>query len=271
MSISCGNCDKLLGPSESLPGREAVLVTPIVPGHYWTIESDGSAGEAAGYAVGNAYIALCLECVQTKVPQDRQDALKIFYEMYYWERVLGRRKVSTGGFLPLKGMQIASLSHRDDCPDSVGAKNFLELHRRFKAGGHYDHCLLCGEAVGNTDKLATYFTATGIDRASCERVLSGLSFVPTNYSLSFMSKGMCDFKLCMGCVSSYGRLFNKLTWAMGNSKIEPETTKTEFVMTPEVAAKLMEGKSPQELKDLGQIIDKIAEDSDFRIDDQLER
>jgi hypothetical protein len=202
MSLVCNECGKEMRPSESLPGREGMLVHPVVRALiYVPSKSLKRPSYEMEYMMSQANRSLCFECVEEKLPKGRKSRLNQIYECYKAETEYKKIKDKHAGkWVPIS--------------DSSQSDAFHDLERKFIA--LEENCLFCGGDVEKWNK--PFFYALAIDKVYSSKNLSGL-FQGTNYSFSSLEVGDTYLKFCFDDFRKhFPANFEQLSYDMSRKK-----------------------------------------------------
>lgn len=223
MSLICCECRGLMGPSSTLPGREATLVYPIVLGKVWR---DGTWVLTYVKTVQNQCV--CFKCIQTKVPDSRKYLMADIYSAYVAEADYRElEKELKGQWLELHDPRSTKKSEAFNQYDNFVDKLNLEL------------CLICGENVRQA--MLPYFHALGLDKIYCQESISGL-FGEQNYSFSHLECGLVSFVICFNCfLEKFPKTHKQLSCDLrGVQNIEDTGTNELLISTDFLDALVME-------------------------------
>lgn len=221
MSLVCNQCNQDMGPSESFPGREGVMVHPIVMALAYLPTSQGLSYQAS-YLWASQNLSLCFSCIEEKLPEERKSSLIKVYQAYEDETRLGEIKDQ------LVGRWVGAREARpwSEAYDKAEA-SFNALEKE---------CLFCGANVRNGKP---YFTAKVIDRVYSRKNLSGIP-IPgisgmSNYSWSNMKKGRTFVNFCFDDFRQhFFPLFEGLSHTLtGNRNPNLKPGMNEIYLSPE--------------------------------------
>lgn len=238
MSLCCAECNQDLGPTNELPGREGVMVHPVVMAlAYLPTKEEISYQLSPILASQNS--ALCFECLEKKLPQPRHHKLQQAYNLFTVETSYNRAKHAAKGKVFQTGdLALESISQLREV--------FIrQLDLREKT------CLFCKEEV---NKGKPFFIANSIDKAYSEKNLSGISFPPQNYSWSNMEEGVKLFQICFDDFrANFQKTFEQLSYSLtGNKNPNLKLKPNEIYISPE-AEQAMEAET-------GKTLDKFIDE-----------
>ncbi|MEK6934464.1 MAG: hypothetical protein AABW46_01160 [Nanoarchaeota archaeon] len=192
MSIACYECITILEPSEELPGKEGLMVSPNLVAFAYLVTQDSIEFQPT-YIKANedASMALCFGCVDKKIPQERRSLLSRVYLAYNLETEILRLREETKG----KWMN----------PTDHGPKGEEELTNQYKREISHigTDCLFCGK---DPRQGKPFFTARVIDKTKTK-----VSPYWRSYSLE-LEVGSTRFNLCF---EDFRQYFPKLFSSLG--------------------------------------------------------
>jgi len=183
MSLYCYECREELHPSDSFPGREAVLVYPsllamvYLPAREKSNEISGISGYKLNYLQADANIAICFNCIETRLPPECQNILKMIYSACETE-------------IEYNKLELAHIGKWiDEIPEEeLKARSNLwdEFKKRDEALPK--GCIACG---GNVKNGKPFFTAGIIDRVNSRK-----TSIVGNYNTTGVRHSMVHFGMC---------------------------------------------------------------------------
>lgn len=235
MSLICHECDTEMQPSDSLPGREGILVYPNVLSMVWVPEDLAKIGWSLVYDESKIWSSLCFECVESKVPTDRHKSLEYIYEVYETETKHDEiRESQKGRFIGGEELGLGC-----DAWDKFQAK-ISKIN--------FEECLICGGQIRKGRR--PFFAARTLNRVYCRKHLSGLSILGTNYSWSHLKTGITSFRFCFDCFQLFPNCFRALSYNL-RREVDPQQTKlagAELYISEEVLDKFKEELGPEEFE-----------------------
>jgi hypothetical protein len=175
MSLSCGECRNVVGPSERLPGREGTLIYTVLQSLVYIPSEEGIRYTLRYVKPGIGGWCLCFACIERQAPAARKErALKPVYDCYEAETLMDRMEEQGGALLHQQWSQAYGMFRK-------------------KAEAIPSGCLFC---EGKVENGKPYFVSRAIDRVYSEKHLSGLFFGEGNYSLSNVRTGETGFRFC---------------------------------------------------------------------------
>lgn len=247
MSICCDECWRDLSPlalGQHLPGREGLMVRPIVLALIWDPDYSNKHGWVLRHVLADNRIALCFECLEKKIPSKQMPLLAHVYKTLDCEMQKelidqDMNKLLEKGIMPNSDSQ------------TTAHKNFYNLLDQINPR----ECLLCESRISVEQKLPA-FRAIAFNRVKSSH---GLKFAPwgATYQLTNHALAHTSFLLCFECLrQNFPKLFTNLSLnIMGKPKINHPDAKNEFFITSEVAEHLTADK-------LIEVIDMGAEIKD---------
>jgi hypothetical protein len=233
MSLVCHECGDDMGPSQALPGREGVMVHPIVKSMIYVPKKLKIQNYSLEYIMAPQNRSLCFSCIERKLPDNRKEILNRIYECYKAETAYEEIKASN------KGKWSSDPTYRDS------SEALEDLEKKFNL--LEKNCLFCGEDVHKENK--PYFHAWTIEKVYSSKNLSGL-FQRTNYSFSDFETGQTHIKFCFeDFKKNFPRNFEQLGYDMlgknapNNKKISNELYLSQTIIDECVK----EGKESQKL------------------------
>ena len=227
MSLICTKCEEDMGPSESLPGREGVFISPnlisLVP-----IPQIGESIEyALRYTEQKINRSLCFECLDRKIPDERRKALQAVYDSYEAETEFEMfdEESMRGRMIELGGRE-----------DTKSRRLDAEYRRRLEVLSM--DCIFCGEDVENGEP---FFRARVIDKVYSRNHLSGSSWVGTNYSFSNIRTGSTSLRFCYRDLSRhFPEVTKRLSYDIMGQKDASEKGVFELYIDPSFEAAVEE-------------------------------
>ena len=234
MSLNCVECERVMGPSDPLPGHDGVMIAPILQSLVWRTTASGEWQWVLHPTLATVQRSLCFRCLKSKIPTSKSSQLLLVYasieaETAYFE-CEERQK---GKWLRLED------DARQTFFAEYKAKNSL-IDRKT--------CLFCGTSLH--EPRAVSLLARSFDRVFCRQFKAGVAFGEQNYSITnHLPLGMTQFKLCFDCVAStFPRLCCALSCDLGGQPPQDMQTqpKSEVVLTDSVANKIREELGTEE-------------------------
>lgn len=258
MSLVCHECNQVMQPGESLPGREGIFVRPKVSAYIWNPDSQEDTSKWLLRDVPACVSrSLCFECIVTKLPEERTPLLGAVYEAFEAEMLW-------------RGID---LSRKKRWCDGNDARRWLDANDAFRKklqAIDQKSCLLCGQPTATPPK--SIFVARCIDRVASSQELGGLPG-EHNYQFSTVESGCTSFVICFDCFGlNFPRTFSQLSYdlqGLDDSTLPPGQNKV--TVTPEVYAMLVEELGEEEVRrTLREIGAEVGPLPGFRLTDDLE-
>jgi hypothetical protein len=249
MSLACSACNHTMGPSEELPGREGVMVYPVVLSMIWADDEPSQADNQQWelyYVTAPHNISLCFRCIIGKLPKG-QSRLDRVCEAYEAETTYCRAKVSEKGkWLSAEEWTTPELFH------SWEEKQKLIPHAQ---------CLFCEQAIA--DGKSPYFTARVIDKVYSEQ--HSTSFFGRNYSWTDLKTGMTSFEICFVCFrKNFPLTFQILGHGLRGTKPQggAAAPKSEIYLTSQFIEALQREAGEEKAQE---ILEKIPSDVEIKL------
>jgi hypothetical protein len=202
MSLACTECENVLGPSKSLPGREGVIIHPIVPSFLFLPTEKGISYEI-GYLYSDMRSNLCFECIEKKIPKERKDLLSKVYESHEIETY----------FRMINYSQQGRWNNSKDGEEGLKAYNeHQESLKKLEK-----NCLFSGNSPDNGNP---FFVGKIIEKAYSSRYLSGLPMLgEMNYSWSNYKEGSTYINFCFeDFQTNFPKSFRDLSYGLLKKK-----------------------------------------------------
>jgi len=226
MSLICTNCNKDMGPSEELPGREGTLVTPVLTSLVYLPLGGGSPSYETAYLAAPQNASLCFECIETAIPRERKEKLREIYDVCGLETAYRMIEESQKGRF-VGGRELIRVVEAE--------KRFSESLDALEEG-----CLFCGENVRDGNP---FFVSRVIDRVYSVNHLSGV-FQFNNYSFSNLRQGRTSFGFCFNDFRThFPKVFEYLSCLMLGKPIPGRNAQPNELYIGSGVAEAIEGKT----------------------------
>lgn len=244
MSLVCHECESVMGPSSSFPGREGTIVHPFVPAMVWLPDQIPQIGQTLAYVEAPDNLSLCFECIEKQLPAERHPLLENIYSAYSKETEYESIRQSLMGkwLRPEDDDQIDRESALWKELESIGKLPFIKA------------CLSCG--IELPKNLEPYFVARTIDKAYSQKHLTHF-FGETNYSFSNLETGRTSFRFCFSCTKeNFPHIHEDLSYMLrGINKRSPgKKTKNEIYLSASFLQALRDSNPKEYQKSLEKLM-----------------
>lgn len=230
MSLVCHECGFDIKPSSNLPGREGIIIHPVVISVAWLSDEIREEKWALVYVEAPHNLVLCLECISGRLPETQRPFIGAVYDAYVAEEKY-------------------CLSH--------GRLDTFEVFEEKYVAIPFNQCVFCNGNVQVSRK--PYFTAKVINKAYSQAHTSLFG----SYLWSDIREGMTHFEICFGCFKdNFPRSFEQLGYYLNNlNKLNlAEVVKSSIFLSPDIIELLKEEVGEERAREIIQGLFRTVQD-----------